>query len=99
MITVAFDYCEGSIRDYPLCVRWLLPRCIHFDTGNDAWRDQVSIRVARVEPKFAAFLASRVRLFCILVEQKMSCCNPQAHDNVRRQRVVDAGEMSEGDST
>jgi hypothetical protein len=61
MITVAFDNCGESIREYPRCVRWPLSRCIHFDTGNDAWRDQASIHVAREEPKLAACLVSRVR--------------------------------------
>jgi hypothetical protein len=61
MITVAFDNCGETIREYPRCVRWPLSRCIHFDTGNYAWRDQVNIHVAREGPKFAAFLVSRVR--------------------------------------
>jgi hypothetical protein len=61
MITVAFDNCGERIREYPRCGRWPLPRCIYFDTGNDAWRDQVSIHVVREGPKFAAFLVSRVQ--------------------------------------
>jgi hypothetical protein len=70
-ITVAFDNCGERIQECPRCVCWPLSRSIHFDTNNDAWRDQVSthvareyqvnIRAARVEPKFAAFLVSRVR--------------------------------------
>jgi hypothetical protein len=61
MITVAFDNCGEIIREYPRCVRWLLSRCIHFDTVNGAWRDRVNIHAAREEPKFADFLFSRVR--------------------------------------
>jgi hypothetical protein len=60
-ITVAFDNCGERIREYPRRGRWLLARCIHFDTANDAWRDHVSIHVSREEPKFAAFLVSRVQ--------------------------------------
>jgi hypothetical protein len=97
MITVVFDNCGEIIREYPRCVRWLLSRCIHFDIGNDAWRDQVNIHAAREEPNIAAFLVSGVRLFCILAEQNMSCCNPRAHGSARRRRVVDADEMSAGD--
>jgi hypothetical protein len=58
---VAFDNCGERIQEYPRCVRWPWLRCIHFDTGNDAWRDQVSIHAAREDPKFAAFLVSRVQ--------------------------------------
>jgi hypothetical protein len=60
-ITVAFDNYGERIREYPRCGRWPVSRCIHFDTANDAWRDQVSTHVAREEPKFAACLVSRVR--------------------------------------
>jgi hypothetical protein len=42
-INVAFDNCGEIIQEYPRCGRWPLSRCIHFDTGNDAWRDQVNI--------------------------------------------------------
>jgi hypothetical protein len=97
MLTVVFDNCGEIIREYPRCVRWSLSRCIHFDTGNDAWRDQVSIHAAREKPKFSACLAFRVRLFCILAEQKLSCCNPRAHGSARRQRAADADERSAGD--
>jgi hypothetical protein len=61
MITVAFDKCEEIIRGYPRCVRWPFSRCIHFDTGNDVWRDQVNIHAAREDTEIAAFLVSRVR--------------------------------------
>jgi hypothetical protein len=61
MITVAFDDCGEIIREYPRCVRWLLSRCIHFDTGNDAWWDQVSIHADREDPKFVARLVSHGR--------------------------------------
>jgi hypothetical protein len=60
-ITVAVDNCGEIIREYPRCVRWPLLRCKHFDTGSDAWRDQLNIHAARDEPKFAAFLVSRVQ--------------------------------------
>jgi hypothetical protein len=58
-ITVAVDNGGEIIREYPRCVGWPLSKCIHFDTSNDAWRDQVNIHVAHVEPKLASFLASR----------------------------------------
>jgi hypothetical protein len=58
MITVAFDNCGEIIREYPRCGRWPLSRCIHFDTGNDAWRDQVNIHADREDPKLAACLLS-----------------------------------------
>jgi hypothetical protein len=61
IITVAFDNCGERIREYPRYVRWPLFKCIHFYTGNGAWRDQVSIHVAHEEPNFAACLVSRVR--------------------------------------
>jgi hypothetical protein len=96
MITVAFDNCEERIREYPLWVRWPWPRCIHFDTGNDAWRDQVSIHAACEGPKFAACLVSRVQLFCILADQKLFCCSPRVHGSARQQRAVDADERSTG---
>jgi hypothetical protein len=60
-ITVAVDNCGERIQEYPRCVRWPFSKCIHFGTGNDAWRDQVNIHVAREGPKFAAFLDFRVR--------------------------------------
>jgi hypothetical protein len=61
MITVAFDNFGEIIQEYPRRARWPLSRCIHFDTGNDAWRDQVSINAAREEPRLAACPASRVQ--------------------------------------
>jgi hypothetical protein len=99
MIIVAFDNCGERIRDYPRCGRWPLLRCIHFDTGNDAWRDQVNIHADREEPKFSACLAFRVRRCCILAERTLSCCSPPTHGNARRQRAEDTAEMSAGDST
>jgi hypothetical protein len=89
-ITVAFDNCGEIIREYPRCVHWPWPRCIHFDTGNDALRDPTSIHAARGEPTFAAFIVFRVQLFCILAEQKLFCCNPQDHGSAQPQRAVDA---------
>jgi hypothetical protein len=98
MIAVAFDNCGEIIQEYSRCVRWLLSRCIYFDTGNGAWRDQVNIHATREDPKFAAFLVSHVRWFCTLAEQKLICCNPRVHGSARRRRDVDAGETSAGDS-
>jgi hypothetical protein len=99
MITVAFDNCGEIIREYPRCIHWLWSRCIHFDTGNDALRDPMSIHAARGEPIYAAFLASRVKLFCILVELTLFCCNPQDHGSAQRQRAVDAFARFGGDLT
>jgi hypothetical protein len=60
-ITVAFDNRGERIREYPRCVHWTWSRCIHFDTGNDALLDPMSIRDGRGEPMFTAFLVSRVQ--------------------------------------
>jgi hypothetical protein len=60
-IAVEFDNCGEIIQEYPRCVRWPWSRCIRFDTGNDAWREQVSIHADREEPKFSACLVSRVQ--------------------------------------
>jgi hypothetical protein len=43
MITVAFDNSEEIIREYPRCLHWPWPRCIHFDISNDALQDPTSI--------------------------------------------------------
>jgi hypothetical protein len=87
---VAFDNCGEIIREYPRCVHWLWPRCIHFDIGNDALRDPTSIHVARGDRKCVAFLVSRVQLFCILAEQNLFCCNPRDRESEQRRRAEDA---------
>jgi hypothetical protein len=37
--------------------------------------------------------------FCILVEQKLFCCNPRVHGSASRQRAVDVISRSARDST
>jgi hypothetical protein len=58
---MAFDNCVEIIGEYPRCVHLPWPRCIHFDTGNGALWDPMSIHAVRGEPMFAAFLVSRVQ--------------------------------------
>jgi hypothetical protein len=48
------------------------------------------IHAARGALKLATFMVSRVQLFCIVVKQKLLCCNPQDHESAQRQRAVDA---------
>jgi hypothetical protein len=57
----------------------------------------MSIHVAHGDPKCVAFLVSRVRLFCILAEQKLFCCNPRDHESEQRWTVEDAVSKSAGD--
>jgi hypothetical protein len=97
-ITVAFaNYGEGT-REYPQSVHWPWSRCIHVDIGNDALRDPNNIHVARGVPKCVTLLVSRVKLFCILADQKLFCCNPRGHESKPRRSVEDTVSRSAGDS-
>jgi hypothetical protein len=58
-ITVAVDNYGEIIREYPRCIRSPLLKFIHFDTGHDAWWDQVNIHAHLEEPKLASSLVSR----------------------------------------
>jgi hypothetical protein len=99
MLTGAFDNCGESIREYQRCVHWLWPICIHFDIDNDAWRDPVSIHVARGAPKCVSFLVSHVKLFFILAEQKLFCFNQLDHESEQQRRAEDTAMSFAGDST